>query len=149
MRIYLDVSCLNRPFDDQSQLRIAHEADAVQFILEHCELYGWELVPSQMAVQEIEAIEDVVRRDKVKEFLPYPDAIIGLDDNILDRAEVIADYGIKEADAIHLAAAEAIDAGYLLTCDDKLLKRAQKLVKILEVLVWNPLNWLELVHEGI
>ena len=34
MKVYLDVSCLNRPFDDQSQARIALESQAVVLILE-------------------------------------------------------------------------------------------------------------------
>ena len=32
MRIYLDNCCLNRPFDDQSKMRIRLEAEAVLFI---------------------------------------------------------------------------------------------------------------------
>jgi len=32
-RLYLDVCCLNRPFDDQSQDRIRLEAEAVRVIL--------------------------------------------------------------------------------------------------------------------
>jgi len=33
MRIYLDVCCLNRPFDDQTQERIHLESEAVLIIL--------------------------------------------------------------------------------------------------------------------
>jgi hypothetical protein len=34
-RVYLDVCALNRPLDDQNQMRIRLEADAVQLILSH------------------------------------------------------------------------------------------------------------------
>ena len=34
MKLYLDLCCLNRPFDDQSQGRIALESQAVALILE-------------------------------------------------------------------------------------------------------------------
>jgi hypothetical protein len=34
VKIYLDVSCLNRPFDDQGQVRIRLETEAVTIILE-------------------------------------------------------------------------------------------------------------------
>ena len=34
MKLYLDVCCLNRPFDDQSQNRVRLEAEAVLSILE-------------------------------------------------------------------------------------------------------------------
>ena len=35
--IYLDVCCLNRPFDDQSQPRIHLESEAILTILAQCE----------------------------------------------------------------------------------------------------------------
>ena len=35
MQIYLDVCCINRPFDDQNQDRIHLEAEAVISILKH------------------------------------------------------------------------------------------------------------------
>jgi hypothetical protein len=38
MKIYLDVSCLNRPFDDQGQARVRLEAEAVTVILAKCDL---------------------------------------------------------------------------------------------------------------
>ncbi len=34
MKIYLDNSALNRPFDDQSQIKIKLESEAVLYILE-------------------------------------------------------------------------------------------------------------------
>jgi hypothetical protein len=33
MKLYLDVSCLNRPFDDQRQPRVRTESEAVLLIL--------------------------------------------------------------------------------------------------------------------
>jgi len=35
--VYLDVCCLNRPFDDQTQDRIHLESEAVLLILKHIE----------------------------------------------------------------------------------------------------------------
>lgn len=35
--IYLDVCCLNSPFDDQTQERIHLEAEAVMLILNRCQ----------------------------------------------------------------------------------------------------------------
>jgi hypothetical protein len=36
VKVYLDVSCLNRPFDNQGQARIRLEAEATALILEEC-----------------------------------------------------------------------------------------------------------------
>ena len=52
MKIYLDVSCLNRPFDDQAQVRIRLEAEAVLLILERFDDGAWEQVSSDMAAIE-------------------------------------------------------------------------------------------------
>ena len=41
-RIYLDVCCLNRPFDDQRQDHIRLEAEAVLLILGRCEAREWQ-----------------------------------------------------------------------------------------------------------
>ena len=69
-RIYLDVSCLNRPFDDQSQVRIRLEAEAVVLILERFDVGVWRQVSSGIAVIEIDAIADEERRVNVGRFLP-------------------------------------------------------------------------------
>ena len=70
MRIYLDVSCLNRPFDDQTQSRIRLESEAVILILEGIDAGRWEEVSSRMAELEVRAIRDEIRRRRVAELLP-------------------------------------------------------------------------------
>jgi len=47
MLIYLDVCCLNRPFDDQTQDRICLETKAVLLILERCYAGGWRFLGSE------------------------------------------------------------------------------------------------------
>ena len=46
MLVYLDVCCLNRPFDDYSQERIRLESEAVLLILERCQGEVWQLLGS-------------------------------------------------------------------------------------------------------
>ncbi|UKO99081.1 hypothetical protein [Nostoc sp. UHCC 0870] len=46
--IYLDVCCLNRPFDDQTQERILLETEAVRIILAHCQIGEWQLLGSKL-----------------------------------------------------------------------------------------------------
>jgi hypothetical protein len=49
-RIYLDVCCLNRPFDDQTQDRVHLEAEAVILILTHCQAGEWEWISSEAVI---------------------------------------------------------------------------------------------------
>lgn len=44
MRIYLDVCCLNRPFDDQTQIRIHLEAEAILSIIQSVDDGEWEWI---------------------------------------------------------------------------------------------------------
>ena len=46
LRIYLDVCCLNRPFDGQRQDRIRLESEAVLLILGYCEAGTWQWISS-------------------------------------------------------------------------------------------------------
>ena len=48
MKLYLDVCCLNRPFDGQSQNRVRLEAEAVLSILEMAEAGELEIIGSDI-----------------------------------------------------------------------------------------------------
>jgi hypothetical protein len=64
-QVYLDVCCLNRPFDDQRQDRIRLEAEAVLLILEHCEAGEWQWISSVVVEEEINNTPDRERRHRV------------------------------------------------------------------------------------
>jgi hypothetical protein len=52
-RIYLDVCCLNRPFDQQSQARIRLETEAILEIINYCQAGTWTLITSNVLEAEI------------------------------------------------------------------------------------------------
>ena len=52
MKLYLDLCCLNRPFDDQSQARVAMESQAVVLILEKIDRGEHDLCNSAALVVE-------------------------------------------------------------------------------------------------
>jgi predicted nucleic acid-binding protein len=143
VRIYFDVSSLNRPFDDQGQERIRIEAEAVALILARCGAGGWRQVSSAMALIEISANPDAERRRNVRSLLPVEDDIIDLDESIVRRAQLVEAMGFTRADAAHIAASEAQRADVLLTCDDRFLRAAQRSKRRLAVKVANPVIWLE------
>ena len=66
MKIYLDVCCLNRPFDDQTQDRIHLEAEAVLTIMKFIEAGKWTLLNSDGISYEIDKIPEKERKMKVK-----------------------------------------------------------------------------------
>ncbi|MGA2440730.1 MAG: PIN domain-containing protein [Tepidisphaeraceae bacterium] len=146
MRIYLDVSCLDRPFDDQWQSRIRLETEAIAIVFHWFETGVWQHVSSEVVLVEIAAMPDLERRRRVSALLPDSDRIIALSAPILTRAESLIEMGFKPADAAHVAAAEAQRANVLLTCDDRLVRLARRMRGRLAVEVDNPLSWIR-KHE--
>lgn len=139
MRIYLDVSCLNRPFDDQRQDRVRVEAEVVKLILDRCARGEWRHVSSDMAFVEIDANPDADKRRNVRALLPATGDIIAFSEAIFSRAEELAQAGFASADAVHIAAAEAQGADVVLTCDDRMLRVARR--SRLRMRVANPVVW--------
>jgi predicted nucleic acid-binding protein len=142
MKVYLDVSCLNRPFDDQSQPRIHREAEAVLPVLDRCETANWTHVASAASRWEIDAGRDMVRRNRVALLLPEEHAILELTEPVFARAEQLEELGFAAVDAVHLAAAESMGTDVFLSCDDRLCRRAARHATKLKVQVANPLDWL-------
>jgi predicted nucleic acid-binding protein len=143
MKIYLNVSCLNRPFDDQRQVRIRLESEAVALILERADQGRWAHVSSEMAVIEIDAIPDAARRARVRLLPPQKSRVHKLGEAAFRRAAELERFGFRPADAVHLAAAEDWSADVLLSCDDRLCRLAKRRRRQLRVDVANPLEWLK------
>ncbi len=141
--VYLDVSCLNRPFDDQSQTRVRLEAEAVTLILEHVGAARYRHLSSEIAEIEIAAMQDSERRRRVTALLPARADRIRLTQAMFGRAAELEGMGFKPADALHIAAAESLKVNVLLSCDDRLCRRAQAKRSRLHVRVANPLAWLK------
>lgn len=148
MKIYLNVSCLNRPFDDQEQARIRLEAAAVGMILERIDDGRWIHVSSEMASIEIDANPDPQRRARVRLLLPEACNLVMLTPVLFTRAESLEGLGFKAADALHVAAAEEAGADVLLSCDDRFCRTGQRHRKRLRVAIQNPLTWLTEVEHG-
>jgi predicted nucleic acid-binding protein len=148
VKIYLNVSCLNRPFDDQEQARIRLEAAAVGMILERFDEGQWIHVSSEMAQIEIAANPDPKRRARVGLLLPEPRNIVMLTPAIVRRASALQTLGFKPADATHVAAAEEAAADVLLSCDDRFCRAAKRHAERLRVSVSNPMNWLDEVEHA-
>jgi len=142
VKIYFDVSCLNRPFDDQDQVRIRLESEAVAVIFEEIDNGRWKQVSSQMVDIEIEAIQNEERLRRVVALLADRHDTVELTEEVFRRAGTLERLGFKAADAVHVAAAEAGTAHVLLTCDDRMLRRARRIKRQLKVRVENPVDWL-------
>jgi predicted nucleic acid-binding protein len=121
--IYLDTNVYNRPFDDQTQLRISLETLAFISILQMIETNQITLVTSTVLVLENDYNPFPVRQQWVNYCLNYTKHHQTVNDNIRHRAKQLESKALKSRDALHLACAEVAACDYFLTCDDLLIKR--------------------------
>ena len=89
MKIYFDVCCINRPFDDQSQDRIHLEAEAILSILKNVDKGLWFSVSSDVVTIEIKKTFDPERRERLTSINNKAQSYICVDDKILNRTKNI------------------------------------------------------------
>lgn len=142
INIYLDVCCLNRPFDDQSQERIRLEAIAVDSILRRIEDNEWISVSSEAIQDEIDGTPSLSRRARVQENADLAKRFVIVELEQLSRAAELRNLGFGPFDALHIACAEDAEVDVLLTTDDRMLRLALRVKEKLKVKVTNPITWL-------
>ena len=124
-RVYLDVCALCRPFDDQRQLRIQIETDALYLILEHVKSADYDLIVSPAHFVEIGATTHEKEDAQVMAFLNAYGTKPSWDmAKVRMRAEELHRLRFGAADAAHVAFAEDV-ADVLVTCDEALLRKCR------------------------
>jgi predicted nucleic acid-binding protein len=140
LRIYLDTSVYNRPFDDQTQVRIALETQALRAILQLIESGAATLIDSAALRYENGRNPNVSRRTWVERCLELAQFYQPMTDGVAERALELEARGMGALDATHAACAEAADCAYLLACDDRFLRRYQR-----ELSALNPVDFVLMI----
>ena len=139
VKLYLDVCCLNRPFDDLSQDRIQFESDAILAIISRCQSGKWMLMSSEAIDLELKKMPNNDKLKKVLALLSVSTEKLILNEAAIKRSEDFQRNGIKTMDSLHLAVAETSNLDVFLTTDDALLRAASKMT--LNIIVANPVTW--------
>jgi hypothetical protein len=144
MRIYLDNCCFNRPFDNQSSIRVKLETDAKLFVQLKIKEGKIDLIWSYMLDFENEANPFPERKSTIEKWRKLSSNDIVENINILSKAIDFTANGLKSKDAIHIAC--AIDAGceYFLTTDDQVIK---KMAHNSDIAVLNPTDFVKIIEE--
>lgn len=145
MRVYLDNCMFNRPFDDQSSIRIRLEAEAKLYIQQQIREQKLELVWSYILEFENAQNPYHERQHAIQTWQAL--AVVDIEETptLLETARDLLAQGIKTKDALHVASAVAGQADYFLSTDDKLLKKIQT-INLISAL--NPMDYIkELPHE--
>ena len=146
MKIYLDLCAIQRPLDSPSQVRIVLESEAVLGIITFCDSEQAELVSSEALWYEGEQSPLPIRQEHTRSVLAKAKSNVTVSDNEKTRAATLVTFGIRPLDALHIALAEAGNADYFCTCDDQLLRSAQR-VKDLVVKAINPVDLVQEIEK--
>ena len=147
-KVYLDTCCLIRTFDDQTQLRIQHETEAIVHIIANFQAGRWLWISSGILMFEVNQTFDSTQRDDINDILNYVHQTVRIRAEEKARGETLEALGFKAADALHIACAESGNADVLLTTDDRMLGQAKRRLAQLHVRVENPHIWLQEVTES-
>ena len=125
LRIYLDNCCFNRPYDDQSQFRVALETQCKLRVQDRIKAGELTLVASYMLRYECAANPHIMRRETIEAFIrQYAGFYVGVERQaeIEEKAREIMRTGVKFKDACHVASAIFAKCDYLISTDKRLLK---------------------------
>jgi hypothetical protein len=144
MRVYLDNCCFNRPFDNQSNIRVKLETDSklyVQLLILRGKI---ELAWSYILDFENNANPFFERKYTIGKWKHL--SVIDSEESsvVLTKALNFVRMGIKAKDALHLACAVATTCDYFLTTDDVIQKKMQGNE---EMTVLNPVDFIKVTEE--
>jgi len=144
IKIYLDNCAYNRPFDDQTQIKIALETEAKRHIQRLITEKNIDLVYSYVNRFENSKNPYPANRKSINEFFKnaasYIDQICS--HNVEKRAIAFRQLGIKTADAFHLSCAIEGACEYFITTDKPLLKFTDN-----KIIVCNPIQFIDYMEE--
>jgi hypothetical protein len=99
MRLYIDLNCFNRPFDDQTQERIRLETEALYAILQRIIRGEDTLLWSWVMTYENDKHPKLERRDEIALWEHRAVRTIAVDPNLQERARYLTLQGIPALDA--------------------------------------------------
>jgi len=145
LNIYLDNCCFNRPYDDQTQLRIEIETKAKLFIQSLVADDKVSLTTSSMLKYENGKNPFVERRLAILSFVEkYVASPLKTDETIKNLAKSLAVRGLHPKDATHLAFAISGACDYFVTTDDRILKTD---AKINDIKIITPQDFLKIWED--
>jgi len=130
MRVYLDVCSFNRPFDDQSQLRIRLEAEAKLRIQEEIRAREIEMVWSYILDYENDKNPYPERKNWISAWRGYAALDVIESPELLLSASSLHKEGLPKIDSLHLACAIAAMCEYFITTDDRILRCKLRVAEI-------------------
>ena len=139
MRVYLDNCCYNRPFDEQTQLKVRLETVAklaVQLLMAaHAVEYAW----SDVLTYEVTKNPIKKRRRLILSWKEGAVTDVVSGQKVVERGKEFEQLGVKPKDALHLASALQAGCDWFLTTDRGILNKVEE---IEGMRVANPIDFI-------
>jgi predicted nucleic acid-binding protein len=142
LKLYLDNCCFNRPFDDQTQLKIKLEAEAKLFIQKNILTGNYRLVWSYILDFENSQNPFEQRKETIRNWREVASVDVSENDQIVKLADKISITGVKPKDALHLACAIHAECEYFITTDAKILNKKIDGIKLID-----PIEFIKLQED--
>ena len=140
MKIYLDNCCYNRPYDDQSNIRVFLETQAKIHIQDMIRNDEVDLVTSFILYYENSKNPFESKRRAILEFIKDY-SVEYISEDRLDEVQILADdimkTGVKRKDALHVASAIIAGCDLFISTDARLLKYKTDKIKLI-----NPVDFI-------
>ena len=131
MKLYLDNSFLNRPFDDLAIGLNKSEAQALLLIIDLARRGSVTLVNSALIEYENAENPFLNRRLFVMRVMGLATIYQAVDWTIEERATIIMEeMNLQPIDAAHIAAAEVAQVDFFITCDYTVVKRYRGAINV-------------------
>lgn len=140
-RIYLDNCSFNRPFDDQSQIRIKLETEAKLSIQKQINDGKLELVWSYILDYENQQNPYEERKSGIANWAKQATIIQSETASLIEEAQKYKERGLKSKDALHIACAIEAKCDYFITTDDHIIS---KVAGDKSIHVVSPLTYIQL-----
>jgi predicted nucleic acid-binding protein len=142
-RIYFDNCSYNRPFDDQTQLSVRLETEAVLFIQQIVKDAEVDLLWSAILDFEIKKSPFENRRESIDEFRKLAHSIVGVTPTIEKEAKRLQAQGLAIIDSLHLACATLAGCDFFITVDKRILNNQTPMIVVV-----NPIQFVNIYEEN-
>jgi len=143
-KIYMDVCSFNRPFDNQTQLKIRMETEAKLFIQSGIRDKKYSMVWSYMHDYENSENPYDEKREAIAPWRELATRYCSSSDDIPAAGQRNMILGIKAKDSLHFACAVKSGCDYFITTDRKLLNKTVDGIRII-----NPIDFVREMEDLI
>jgi hypothetical protein len=119
----MDNCCFNRPFDDQTQIRVRLETEAKLEVQRRIKVGELKLAWSYILDYENSANPFEVRREAIAGWKGVASIDVAETPDLLQFAEQITRLSVPAKDAIHIASAIVAGCTFFLTTDDRIISK--------------------------